>query len=60
MYTDPSLVREHTVKLSFNDREADLIEQAAGEQQVAVYAREAILRAIKRQMAERGLSIAPS
>ncbi len=25
MYSDPSLLREHTVKLSFNDREAALI-----------------------------------
>lgn len=25
MYTDPSLIRDHVVKLSFNDREADLI-----------------------------------
>lgn len=25
MYTDPSLVREHVVKLRFNDREAELI-----------------------------------
>lgn len=25
MYTDPSLIREHVVKLRFNDREADLI-----------------------------------
>lgn len=25
MYSDPALIREHVVKLSFNDREADLI-----------------------------------
>lgn len=25
MYTDPSLIRTHVVKLSFNDREEDLI-----------------------------------
>lgn len=25
MYSDPSLIREHVVKLRFNDREADLI-----------------------------------
>lgn len=25
MYTDPSLIREHVVKLRFNDREAELI-----------------------------------
>ncbi len=25
MYTDPSLIREHVVKLRFNDREAALI-----------------------------------
>jgi hypothetical protein len=25
MYTDPSLIREHVVKLSFNDRESELI-----------------------------------
>lgn len=26
MYSDPSLIRKHTVKLSFNDREAQLVE----------------------------------
>lgn len=26
MYADPSLIREHTVKLSFNDLEHDLIQ----------------------------------
>ena len=25
MYTDPALIREHVVKLRFNDREAELI-----------------------------------
>lgn len=25
MYTDPSLIRDHVVKLRFNDQEADLI-----------------------------------
>lgn len=25
MYSDPSLIREHVVKLRFNDREAELI-----------------------------------
>jgi hypothetical protein len=26
MYADPSLIRRHTVKLSFNDREAALVD----------------------------------
>lgn len=26
MYSDPSLIRKHTVKLSFNDREAALVD----------------------------------
>lgn len=45
MYTDPSLVREHTVKLSFNDREADLINAwvAYTGQQKAALLREMLL-----------------
>jgi hypothetical protein len=45
MYTDPSLIREHTVKLSFNDREADLINAwvAYTGQQKAALLREMLL-----------------
>lgn len=57
MYSDPSLIREHVVKLSFNDREAELINAAAAGVQMAVYARESIIRAIRRQMAEAGLKL---
>lgn len=57
MYTDPSLIREHVVKLSFNDREADLVAEAADGQPVAAYARNALLRAMRRRMAEAGLKL---
>jgi hypothetical protein len=30
MYGDPALIRKHTVKLSFNDREAALIDAYVG------------------------------
>lgn len=45
MYTDPSLIREHVVKLSFNDREADLINAwvAYTGQQKAAFLREMLL-----------------
>ena len=48
MYADPSLVREHVVKLSFNDREAELINAAALKAglPVAAYSREAIMRGL--------------
>lgn len=38
MYSDPALIRKHTVKLSFNDNEAALIDayvQYTGEQKAA-------------------------
>lgn len=45
MYTDPSFIREHVVKLSFNDREADLINAwvAYTGQQKAAFLREMLL-----------------
>lgn len=45
MYSDPSLIREHVVKLSFNDREADLINAwvAYTGQQKAAFLREMLL-----------------
>lgn len=46
MYTDPSLIREHVVKLRFNDREANLINswvEYTG-QQKAAFIREMVLR----------------
>lgn len=45
MYTDPSLVREHVVKLSFNDREAELINAWVNYtgQQKAAFLREMLL-----------------
>lgn len=45
MYADPSLIREHVVKLSFNDREADLINAwvAYTGQQKAAFLREMLL-----------------
>lgn len=49
MYTDPSLIREHVVKLSFNDREADLINAwvAYTGQQKAAFLREMLLEQAK-------------
>jgi hypothetical protein len=46
MYTDPALIREHTVKLSFNDREADLINAwvAYTGAQKAAFLREILLK----------------
>lgn len=48
-YTDPSFVREHVVKLSFNDREADLINAwvAYTGQQKAAFLREMLLEQAK-------------
>jgi hypothetical protein len=45
MYTDPSLVREHVVKLSFNEREAELINAWVNYtgQQKAAFLREMLL-----------------
>lgn len=45
MYTDPSLIREHVVKLSFNDREAELINAWVNYtgQQKAAFLREMLL-----------------
>jgi hypothetical protein len=45
MYADPSLIREHVVKLSFNEREADLINAwvAYTGQQKAAFLREMLL-----------------
>ena len=44
-YTDPSLIRDHVVKLRFNDREADLINAWANYtgQEKAVLLREMLL-----------------
>ena len=39
MYSDPSLIRRHTVKLSFNEREAALVEALSnytGEEKAAL------------------------
>lgn len=45
MYTDPSLIREHVVKLSFNEREAELINAWVNYtgQQKAAFLREMLL-----------------
>lgn len=46
MYSDPSLIREHVVKLRFNDREANLVNswvEYTG-QQKATFIREMVLR----------------
>ncbi len=45
MYSDPSLIREHVVKLSFNEREADLVNAWVNYsgQQKAAFLREMIL-----------------
>lgn len=45
MYSDPSLIREHVVKLSFNDREAELINAWVNYtgQQKAAFLREMLL-----------------
>lgn len=45
MYSDPSLIRDQVVKLSFNDREADLINAwvAYTGQQKAAFLREMLL-----------------
>lgn len=45
MYADPSLIREHVVKLSFNDREAELINAWVNYtgQQKAAFLREMLL-----------------
>lgn len=53
MYTDPSLIREHVVKLSFNDREADLINAwvAYTGQQKAAFLREMLLEQARLELA---------
>jgi hypothetical protein len=45
MYTDPRLIRDHIVKLSFNEQEADLINAmvAYTGQQKAAFLREILL-----------------
>lgn len=45
MYADPSLIRDHVVKLSFNDREAELINAWVNYtgQQKAAFLREMLL-----------------
>lgn len=45
MYSDPSLIRDHVVKLSFNDREAELINAWVNYtgQQKAAFLREMLL-----------------
>lgn len=52
MYSDPSLIREHVVKLSFNDREADLVNAwvAYTGQQKAAFLREIILARAEQEL----------
>jgi hypothetical protein len=62
MYTDPSLVREHVVKLSFNDREAELINAWVNYtgQQKAAFLREMLLEQARLDLeAQLGGSEAP-
>jgi predicted Fe-S protein YdhL (DUF1289 family) len=62
MYADPSLIREHVVKLSFNDREADLINAwvAYTGQQKAAFLREMLLEQARLDLeATMGLNEAP-
>lgn len=49
MYADPSLIREHVVKLRFNDNEAALIEAWVNYtgQQKAAFLREMLLEAAR-------------
>lgn len=58
MYADPSLVREHVVKIRLNDREAELIEAWVNYtgQQKAVLLREMLL---EQAVIDMGLNAAP-
>lgn len=52
MYTDPSLIREHVVKLRFNDNESALIEAWVNYsgQQKAAFLREMLLEGARLDM----------
>lgn len=52
MYADPSLIREHVVKLRFNDNEAALVEAYVNYtgQQKAAFLRELVLEAAQRAL----------
>jgi len=52
MYTDPSLIREHVVKLRFNDNEAALIDAYVNYtgQQKAAFLRELLLESAQRAL----------
>lgn len=56
MYTDPSLIREHVVKLRFNDNESALIEAWVNYtgQQKAAFLREMLLEAARLDMTNPG------
>lgn len=50
MYTDPALIRKHTVKLSLSDREAALVDALAsytGEQKAALIREMVLQRALE-------------
>lgn len=59
MYADPTLIRKHTVKLSFNDLEQDLIQAwvnyHGGEK--AAFIRDLVLEQARLDL---GLDVAPS
>lgn len=52
MYADPSLIREHVVKLRFNDNEAALVDALVNYtgQQKAAFLRELVLDAAQRTL----------
>jgi hypothetical protein len=58
-YTDPSLIREHVVKLRLNDQEADLINAWVNYtgQQKAVLLREMLLKQAQLDMAQEFLGL---
>ena len=58
-YTDPSLIREHVVKLRLNDNEADLINAWVNYtgQQKAVLLREMLLKQAELDMAQEFLGM---
>ena len=58
-YTDPSLIREHVVKLRLNDNEADLINAWVNYtgQQKAVLLREMLLKQAQLDMAQEFLGL---
>ncbi len=57
MYTDPSLIRQHVIKLSLNDEEMDLLRRAAAlrEQQFAVAVRDMAVEALHRKARDEGM-----